>query len=169
MWSCNCRKCSVFISSSLTLCSAYSRCHVGNFSCAGFAAEERCDLSVNNENALKKTKCKCKGEIRSFIIWKTHPDSDRMLIPGVNGVLLSDKGCLCFASCCQRLASSTWDGQQWKRPQNSTGCICPQQSCSGSFLGCQLHWPPSVLDQFPTQMFPLATHTHTHTHTHPGK
>ncbi len=41
---------------------------------------------MDNENALN-TRCKCKGEVGSLIIWITYPDTDCNLIQGVNGLL----------------------------------------------------------------------------------
>ncbi len=53
-----------------------------------------------------KGECKCKGRIGSFVISITHPDTDCILIPGVNGMFVNScsllnrpSGCLKELSC----------------------------------------------------------------------
>ncbi len=47
---------------------------------------ERSDLSVVDENTLKILGEYAKAMFRSFIIWITYLDTDRILIPGVKGM-----------------------------------------------------------------------------------
>ncbi len=57
---------------------------------AAFSGGRRSDLNVENKNTLKVPGV----NNGSLIIWRTYPDIERILIPGVNRVIFASVGSL---------------------------------------------------------------------------